>query len=101
MLKTFIRATREIIDFEGLEEKVCRMLRNGSIKERNMMCLEPLAAEGIIKMEHIKYVNDFIRSYFKCLLEDRMAGDGGLMEENELSCRFMGALDVILGLDRE
>ncbi len=85
---------------DELEEKVSKMFRNADLRQRNMMCLEPLAAEGIIKQEHIKYINDFIISYFKSILEERIAGDRSLTEENELACRFMGALDVILGLDR-
>ena len=86
---------------DEMEEKVTRMLTNGDLKERNMICLEPLAAEGIIKYKHINYINYFIISYFKCLLEERIAGNGGLMEENELIERFMGALRMILGLDKD
>lgn len=84
---------------DAIEEQVREMLTNGDLKERNMICLRPLVEDGIIKEKHIEYINDFIISYFKSILEERMAGNGGLMEEMELIRRFMGALDVLLGLD--
>ena len=84
---------------EKLDENVRSIFKNGSLSQRNLMALEPLAREGLIKENHVKYINDFIISYFKSILEERMDGVGGLMEETELTKRFMDGLYIILGVE--
>ena len=83
---------------ERLDDSIHKLFQNGSLEERDYMILDAMAKDGDIKREHIKYINDFSNSYFKHLLEERMAGNGGFLEENKLLEEFMGGLKLLLEL---
>ena len=75
------------------------MLYQGTIEQRNMDVLKPLAASGRIEEKNLDLINNLMLSYFHEILRQRMSSDGGLIESDKMRANFMEAVRYLV--DRE
>ena len=84
---------------ESVGASVKDMLYQGTIEERNMDVLKPLADSGRIEAKNLDLINNLMLSYFHEILRQRMSSDGGLIESDKMRANFMDAVRYLV--DRE
>jgi AcrR family transcriptional regulator len=77
-----------------IDGAVKQMLRGGSLEERDIPVLAPLAAEGLIRPQDAELISELAVSHFRSLLEEKCAaGDGAdndaLLARQMLAVRFL------------
>ena len=83
---------------EEMDENLRNIFTTGSLIEREYIYLDAMAAEGEIDKKHVKYIVELTTSYFKFLLEQKIAKKGGSLESEEMIEHFMGAVYMLLGM---
>ena len=81
---------------EKMDPSVREFMMNGDLSKRTMITLRRLLAEGIVVEDKLPVVNELMVSYFKSLLEERMEGNGSLIQAEELKDRFMKAFCLLI-----
>ena len=84
---------------ESVGSSVKDMLYQGTIEERNMDVLKPLAKCGQIEESNLDLINNLMLSYFHEILRKRMSSEGGLIESEKMRANFMNAVRYLV--DRE
>ena len=80
---------------ENIGGAVNQMLRGGTLEERDLPVLAPLAMEGIIRYEDMELIAALAVAHFRSLLEEKC--DSGAAADNAaLLARQMGAVRFLL-----
>lgn len=83
-------------ELTGVDDSVLDMLRRGSIVERNMSILKPLAQAGYLSAEKLPIYNEIILHCFQVLLEEKISqGDG--LDNDALIRRHQLYIKTLLG----
>lgn len=85
---------------DTVNESVKKMLFQGSLAERNMDVLIPLAENGYIHKDNLELVNELMLSYFREILDRSILSDGGMIEIEEMRSKFMAAVRYLIDKEK-
>ena len=85
---------------ENVGDSVKDMLYQGTLAERNMDVLRPLAESGLIKGDNLDMMNELMLSYFHEILRRRMNSDGGMIESEEMRKKFIEAVKYLISKEK-
>lgn len=85
---------------DAVNESVKNMLFQGSLAERNMDVLIPLAEKGYIAKDNLDLVNELMLSYFREILDRSIQSDGGMIEIEQLRKKFMEGVRYLIDKEK-
>lgn len=85
---------------DTVSDSVKNMLFQGSLAQRNLDVLKPLAKEGYIKDENLDLLNELMLSYFREILDRRISSDGGMIEIEQMRKKFMDAVHYLVDKEK-
>lgn len=81
---------------DDIQENLIDMLHAGSLEDRSMKVLAPLAEELGFSDERTEMINELIVCYFRHLLEARCLNTDSMVLSEQLTARLMRALRFLL-----
>ncbi len=98
MIKEYYRLFPAQLETVG--QNVKDMLYQGSLEQRNLDVLKPLAASGMIKAENLDMINELMLSYFHEILRKRMNSDGGMIESEQMRSKFIEVIKYLISKEK-